>query len=85
MNAANEEAVQAFIDERMSLADIPLVIESVMDRHQTSTVKDLESVLEADRSARVAAQTTISQLEGILEQRASLRFVINRSADIRVR
>jgi 1-deoxy-D-xylulose-5-phosphate reductoisomerase len=64
MNAANEEAVQAFIDERMSLADIPLVIESVMDQHQTSAVSNLDAVLEADRSARVAAQTTISQLEG---------------------
>src|SRR6266446_9355294 len=58
MNAANEEAVQAFIDERMSLADIPLVIESVMDQHQTSAVSNLDAVLEADRSARVAAQTT---------------------------
>src|SRR6266699_6753505 len=40
MNAANEEAVQAFIDEQISLADIPLVIESVMDRHQTSAVSN---------------------------------------------
>ena len=64
MNAANEEAVQAFIDERVSLADIPLVIESVMDQHQTSAVKDLDSVLDADRSARLAAQTTIARLEG---------------------
>src|SRR6476469_9181681 len=31
MNAANEAAVQAFIDERISLTDIPLVIEAVMD------------------------------------------------------
>src|SRR5216683_2562848 len=64
MNAANEEAVQAFIDEQMSLADIPLVIESVMDQHPTSAVKDLDSVLDADRSARSAAQTTIARLGG---------------------
>ena len=63
MNAANEEAVQAFIDERISLPDIPRVIESVMDQHETSAVKDLDSVLDADRSARVAAQTTIAGLE----------------------
>lgn len=62
MNAANEEAVQAFIDERISLSDIPLVIESVMDQHQTSPVRDLDSVLDADRSARVAAQTTIAHM-----------------------
>src|SRR5216683_1047228 len=64
MNAANEEAVQAFIDERMSLADIPLVIESVLDQHRTSAVKDLDSVLDADRAARSAAQTTIARLGG---------------------
>ena len=64
MNAANEEAVQAFIDERMSLADIPLVIEGVRDQHQTSAVKDLDSVLDADRAARIAAETTITRLEG---------------------
>src|SRR6266567_3929283 len=35
MNAANEEAVQAFIEERISLTDIPRVIEAVMDVHST--------------------------------------------------
>jgi 1-deoxy-D-xylulose-5-phosphate reductoisomerase len=64
MNAANEEAVQAFIDERISLPDIPLVIESVMDQHQVTEVRHLDSVLDADRSARVTAQTTITRLEG---------------------
>jgi 1-deoxy-D-xylulose-5-phosphate reductoisomerase len=62
MNAANEEAVQAFIDERISLSDVPLIIESVMDQHQSVPVKDLDSVLNADRAARVAAQTAIAPL-----------------------
>jgi len=62
MNAANEEAVQAFIDERISLSDIPAVIESVMDQHQTLAVKDLETVLNADRAGRAAAQVAIEGL-----------------------
>src|SRR5437870_185852 len=62
MNAANEEAVQAFIDERISLPDIPQIIERVMNQHRTSAVKDLDTVLEADRSARVAAQAAIHEL-----------------------
>src|SRR5438128_261744 len=62
MNAANEEAVQAFIDERISLPDIPLVIERVMNQDRTSAVKDLDTVLEADRSARVAAQAAIHEV-----------------------
>jgi 1-deoxy-D-xylulose-5-phosphate reductoisomerase len=62
MNAANEEAVQAFIDEQVSFADIPQIIKTVMDEHRTSDVKDLAGVLDADRSARVLAQSVIAQL-----------------------
>jgi 1-deoxy-D-xylulose-5-phosphate reductoisomerase len=62
MNAANEEAVQAFIDERISFPDIAEVIKSVMDEHRTSAVKDLRAVVVADQSARAAAQSAITQL-----------------------
>jgi len=62
MNAANEEAVHAFIDERIALSDIPRVIEEVMDRHETAPVADLESVLQADRNSRVVAQSAIGSL-----------------------
>jgi 1-deoxy-D-xylulose-5-phosphate reductoisomerase len=62
MNAANEEAVHAFIDERISLSDIPLVIRTVMDDHRNSAVTALEDVLNADRAARESARTTINEL-----------------------
>lgn len=62
MNAANEEAVRAFIDEQVSFADIPEIIKTVMDEHRTSDVKDLAGVVDADRSARVLAQLVIAQL-----------------------
>ncbi len=62
MNAANEEAVQAFIDERISLTDIPLVIEAVMDGHQTQPASKLTTILEADGSARLAAAAEIQKL-----------------------
>jgi len=59
MNAANEEAVQAFIDERICLTDIPRVIEAVMDKHQTRPATELATVLEADASARLLARAEI--------------------------
>ena len=62
MNAANEEAVQAFIDERIGLTDIPRVIEEVMDRHDTQPVESLEVVLETDRAARLQAVTLIESM-----------------------
>jgi len=62
MNAANEEAVHAFIDERIALTDIARVIEKVMSRHQTCPATDLEAVLDADRTARAAAVAIIESL-----------------------
>ncbi|HEX8651330.1 MAG TPA: 1-deoxy-D-xylulose-5-phosphate reductoisomerase [Pyrinomonadaceae bacterium] len=61
MNAANEEAVQAFIDERIGLTDIPRVIEEVMDRHDAQPVESLEVVLETDRAARLQAAAIIER------------------------
>jgi len=62
MNAANEEAVQAFIDERISLTDIPLVIEAVMDSHNTQPATELAAILHADEQARVSAAHEIQKL-----------------------
>ncbi len=62
MNAANEEAVHAFIDERIGFGDIPRIIAEVMDRHQPAPVTNLESVLHADSSARAAARLAIGRL-----------------------
>jgi 1-deoxy-D-xylulose-5-phosphate reductoisomerase len=62
MNAANEEAVHAFIDERIALTDIARVIESVMNQHHTRPATDLEAVLDADRTARAAAASIIESL-----------------------
>src|SRR5437773_2847061 len=63
MNAANEEAVRAFIDERICLTEIPLVIEAVMNCHLSQPANDINTILEADRSARVAANSEIEKLE----------------------
>lgn len=62
MNAANEEAVKAFIEERINLTDIPLVIEAVMDNHQTQPATALEPILAADESARLSATVEIEKL-----------------------
>jgi 1-deoxy-D-xylulose-5-phosphate reductoisomerase len=70
MNAANEEAVQAFIEERISFVEIPRVIEAVMDAHQTVPVDDLDAVVAADQSARADARARIARLSQ--EARASI-------------
>jgi 1-deoxy-D-xylulose-5-phosphate reductoisomerase len=62
LNAANEEAVRAFLDEEIALTDIPRVIERVMNQHAPRAVSNLEVVLETDREARLMAAAAIEQL-----------------------
>ncbi|HEX5886439.1 MAG TPA: 1-deoxy-D-xylulose-5-phosphate reductoisomerase [Pyrinomonadaceae bacterium] len=62
MNAANEEAVSAFINERIRLTEIPQIIETVMDQHSNQPVKDIQTILEADHQARLAACAAIAAL-----------------------
>ena len=49
LNAANEIAVQAFLDGKIRLSEIAEINKSVMNRHQNIEAKDLETILEADR------------------------------------
>lgn len=52
MSAANEIAVAAFLDRRISFTEIPRVIEASMQAHNTQPCQSIEAVLEADRWAR---------------------------------
>src|SRR5205807_949777 len=67
MNAANEEAVRAFIEEHISLTDIPRVIERVMNEHESRNADTLEAVLSADRDARALAQSVIASVPRSVE------------------
>ena len=52
LNAANEIAVQAFLDNKIRLSDIPRIIESVMIEHEMQSASSLEAILAADKFAR---------------------------------
>ena len=54
-NAANEEAVAAFLAGRIPFGRIAEVIDAVLGRHQARPVVDLATVSEADRWAREEA------------------------------
>jgi len=55
LNAANEIAVQGFLEERIPFKEIPEIIKSTMDNHDCQPVNSIEDVLEADRWAREEA------------------------------
>ncbi len=54
LNAANEQAVALFLDEKIRFLDIPKVIEGVCERHQSHNVAQpvLADILAADQWAR---------------------------------
>ncbi|MBL8189820.1 MAG: 1-deoxy-D-xylulose-5-phosphate reductoisomerase [Acidobacteria bacterium] len=52
LNAANEVAVAAFLNEKIKFGDIPRLIQSACDAHELRPAADLETVLNADQWAR---------------------------------
>lgn len=76
LNAANEQAVALFLDEKIGFLDIPRCIEWVCDRHRTDHQQNpsLDDILAADRWARqevLAASKLVSQNQPIIAQISS--------------
>lgn len=59
LNAANEVAVQAFLDGRIGFMEIPEVIRSVMDDHAVRPAESIEQLVRVDAWARDRAQRAI--------------------------
>jgi 1-deoxy-D-xylulose-5-phosphate reductoisomerase len=64
LNAANEVAVQAFLDRRLNFTAIAAVIDKVLQRLSPSPVKALGDVLDADAAARRLAAGMIGPASG---------------------
>ena len=56
MNAANEEAVMAFLREEIGFNDIPRQVERALSRVEVKYTPSLEDILEADQMAREAVR-----------------------------
>jgi 1-deoxy-D-xylulose-5-phosphate reductoisomerase len=63
LNAANEVAVGAFLEEKISFVSIPTVIERSMDAHAGGPVDTLDEIRELDRWARRYSQNLVRGLE----------------------
>jgi 1-deoxy-D-xylulose-5-phosphate reductoisomerase len=60
LNAANETAVQAFLDGEIKLSEIAQINDSVMQAHRNLGAVDLETILSVDRAARAEASVLLS-------------------------
>ncbi len=61
-NAANEEAIRAFIAGRISFLSIYDVVEETLSRFSSREIHSYEDIMEADRLARALAESEIRRI-----------------------
>lgn len=66
LNAANEVAVDAFLNDRVAFVEIPQIVDHCLQNHERFVIKVLEDVSTADRSAR---ETALSFIESLTKTR----------------
>lgn len=64
LNASNEVAVQAFLDERIGFTQIIAVIMDVLERADLTPQTTMDGTLEQDTLARTMAGDVVAQLQG---------------------
>jgi 1-deoxy-D-xylulose-5-phosphate reductoisomerase len=64
LNASNEVAVEAFLDEQIAFTAIPRIIESVLAQSEIAAVDTLAQILEADEIARDRARELVATFRG---------------------
>ncbi len=62
LNAANEEAVMAFLDEKIRITDIISIVSELLDEHVPLEKPDLQAVIELDEQIRARARSMIEKL-----------------------
>ncbi|UTF50491.1 1-deoxy-D-xylulose-5-phosphate reductoisomerase [Desulfomicrobium sp. ZS1] len=63
LNAANEIAVQAFLDSRISFPGIARLIEQMLAKHSLTSMHDLEDILDLDAQTRTRSEEAIGKYE----------------------
>ncbi|MCP1676152.1 1-deoxy-D-xylulose-5-phosphate reductoisomerase [Natronocella acetinitrilica] len=63
LNAANEIAVAAFLDERIGFMDIPRLLAAVMEQLPSVAVSSLDGVLAADQHSRRVTRDLVKRFE----------------------
>ena len=61
LNAANEVAVQAFLDGVIAFLDIPVIIDITMHHHTPISITDANVAIQADQWARQHAATVVKE------------------------
>ena len=61
LNAANEVAVNAFIEGSLKFTEIPILIQRVMEEHEVKSVHTIEDILRTDHWARERSKAILER------------------------
>jgi len=61
LNAANEVAVKAFLEKKISFSDIYFIINTIMKNHKTEHVDILDDILSVDRETKLRTRNLLEQ------------------------
>jgi len=64
LNAANEVAVEAFLQKKIRFTDIPILLEELLGKSVNKNLASIGAVLEQDQLARAAAQQWVFDRSG---------------------
>jgi 1-deoxy-D-xylulose-5-phosphate reductoisomerase len=62
MSAANEIAVESFLQNRLKFARIPDVVQQAMESHVPDMTPTMESIADADREGRARAVEAVRKM-----------------------
>lgn len=62
LNAADEVAVEAFLNEEMPFSAIPVIVEKTLERSSLAAVSTINETLEVDRAARETARSVAREI-----------------------
>ncbi len=68
LNAANEIAVSAFLEEKIRFSEIPVVIENCLEAHKSVSLQTIDDILAMDKEARLIAHDQL----GLIANKAML-------------
>ena len=64
LNASNEEAVAAFLADRISFVQIADLVEDAMDHHKNTKITSLDDILDVERTARERVRQHLTEIQG---------------------
>jgi len=64
LSGANEIAVKAFLDGKITFLEIPHLIETTMEQHEPHPIDSIDRALEADQWAKARATLILDKMIG---------------------